>query len=131
MAANAGNEPDTSPGDWSLLARQGAPGLTFRQGYVAGTTYALDDAVYYLGSSYISLAANNINNLPTEGLPWSLLAQQGAVGPPALLVRKVLLVLLAPSLAHKALPVLLARSPDRPDQLDQQVRSRTSSRPAP
>jgi hypothetical protein len=82
VAANSGNEPDTSPNDWSLLARQGAAGLTFRPlGYAAGTIYGLDDVVYYAGSSYISLAANNINHLPTGGLPWSLLAQQGAVGP--------------------------------------------------
>ncbi|HVX67597.1 MAG TPA: hypothetical protein VHA11_13380 [Bryobacteraceae bacterium] len=64
----------------------GAPGpigppLSFVGTWSNSTTYATGDAVFYNGSSYISLSAGNIGNNPASGTPWALLAQQGAIGP--------------------------------------------------
>lgn len=59
---------------------QGPP-ISYKGTYAPGTTYAVGDAVFYSGSSYISLAGGNLNNQPniTPG-SWGLLAQQGATG---------------------------------------------------
>ena len=70
------------------------PGLTWRQTWLPGNTYNVDDAVQYLGSSYLSLVGSNKGNTPgdpatTEGVTgstcspcqWSLLAEMGATGP--------------------------------------------------
>src|SRR5467141_198257 len=38
------------------------------------------DAIFFSGSSYISLAGGNIGNTPSGGAPWALLAQQGTTG---------------------------------------------------
>jgi hypothetical protein len=44
------------------------------------TTYAVGDAVFFSGSSYISLSGSNVGNTPTTGVPWALLVQQGSNG---------------------------------------------------
>ena len=62
-ATGATGSPITFQGTWSNL-----------------TTYASADAVFFNGSSYISLSSGNIGNTPTGGAPWALLAQQGAAG---------------------------------------------------
>jgi hypothetical protein len=55
--------------------------VTFRQTWSSETTYAVGDAVFYNGSSYISLMAANTDHVPDVSLSdWSLLAQQGAIG---------------------------------------------------
>jgi hypothetical protein len=60
---------------------RGPQGLTWRNAYDSGATYAMDDAVSFNGSSYISLQGSNTNNQPdTSPTFWSLLAQQGAAG---------------------------------------------------
>ena len=47
----------------------------------SGTTYNLDDALFYNGSSYVSLQGSNTGNQPDiSAAYWSLLAQQGATG---------------------------------------------------
>lgn len=59
----------------------GAAGMVFRGSYSSGTNYVLNDAVSYLGSSYMSIAASNHGNTP--GLSpafWSVLAAAGAAG---------------------------------------------------
>ena len=99
---NTGNTP-TSGAPWALLAQQGsmgttgatgpagtngAPGATGPQGppvrfqgtWLIGVTYAAGDAVFFNGSSYISLSGGNTGNTPTSGAPWALLAQQGSTG---------------------------------------------------
>src|SRR6185503_1094914 len=110
---NTGNTP-TAGAPWALLAQQGAAGpqglqgvqgvqgpqglqglqgvtgatgspVTFQGTFSAGTTYATGDAVFFNGSSYISLSNGNTGNTPTSGAPWALLAQQGATGPQGLL----------------------------------------------
>jgi hypothetical protein len=135
--SNAGNEPDTSPTQWAVLAQQGSAGAAGAQGpagaagaagpqgavglpgatgatgatgpqgligpmgltgatgaagtqgppatfagtWSSATTYSLGTAVFYNGSGYVSLTANNVGNEPdTNPTQWALLAQQGAVG---------------------------------------------------
>ncbi|HVW83915.1 MAG TPA: IPT/TIG domain-containing protein, partial [Bryobacteraceae bacterium] len=63
----------------------GAPGpvgLTWRGAWRADTTYALNDAVQFSGTSYISVQSANIGRQPDQSLgsSWHLLAQQGAAG---------------------------------------------------
>jgi hypothetical protein len=59
----------------------GAPGLVYQGAYASAANYALNDAVTYAGSSYISLVAGNHGNTPDSSpLAWSLLAAQGAAG---------------------------------------------------
>ena len=60
----------------------GATGLNWQSApWSSGTTYNLDDAVFYNGSSYVSLQGSNTGNEPdTSASFWSLLAQQGATG---------------------------------------------------
>jgi len=59
---------------------QGPP-VTFQGNWSASQTYNLGDAVFYNGSSYISLIANNSGNQPdTSSTQWGTLAQQGAIG---------------------------------------------------
>lgn len=59
-------------------------GLNFRAAYSPSVSYAVNDFVTYLGSSYISLVAGNLANTPgLNPLDWGLLAQGGVglVGP--------------------------------------------------
>lgn len=59
----------------------GAAGMIFRGSYASSLNYSVNDAVSYLGSSYISIAANNLGNAPASSpASWSLLAAQGAIG---------------------------------------------------
>lgn len=55
--------------------------ITWRNAYGSGTTYAVNDAVSYGGSSYISLQASNTGHQPdTSSSWWSLLAAKGSDG---------------------------------------------------
>jgi len=59
----------------------GPAGMLFRGSYSSSPNYAVNDAVSYQGSSYISVAAANHGNTPgTSPTYWSLLAVQGAAG---------------------------------------------------
>ena len=55
--------------------------LTFQGTWSSPVTYSTGNAVFYNGSSYISLSSGNQGNIPTNGAPWALLAQQGSTGP--------------------------------------------------
>ena len=59
----------------------GAAGLTYQGPYSSSRNYALGDAVFWNGGSYVSLLASNRGNTPdaTPGA-WGALALQGAVG---------------------------------------------------
>jgi len=57
----------------------GPEGLVWRGVYAGGTSYVVDDAVSYNGSSYICKLAST-GNLPTNTTYWDVLAQQGASG---------------------------------------------------
>ena len=62
----------------------GAAGTSFnwRQAYAAGTTYAIDDAVLFNGSAYVSLQNSNTGNTPDASPAfWSVVASVGAAGP--------------------------------------------------
>jgi Collagen triple helix repeat (20 copies) len=58
---------------------QGDPGLVWQGAYASGTTYNVDDAVSYNGSSYICIASTT-GNLPTNTTYWNLLAAKGTDG---------------------------------------------------
>ncbi|MES1257375.1 MAG: hypothetical protein ABUS51_03060, partial [Acidobacteriota bacterium] len=62
----------------------GAVGLNWRGAWVAGTTYAMNDAVQFSGASYVAIRPDNSGQQPdlTAGSSWNLLARQGATGPP-------------------------------------------------
>jgi hypothetical protein len=57
---------------------QGPP-VSFRGVWLAPSTYAVGDAVFYNGSAYIATAAVN-GNPPGVSPAWSLLVQQGSAG---------------------------------------------------
>lgn len=46
-------------------------GVNYLSDYVAGTTYAIDDAVFYLGKYYVSNSAGNIGNTPSTEPEWT------------------------------------------------------------
>ena len=59
----------------------GSAGLTYQGTWSSAGNYALNDAVTYNGSSYISLAAGNHGQAPDlSPANWALLAQMGAAG---------------------------------------------------
>ncbi len=59
---------------------QGPP-VSFQGTWSNATTYAVGDAIFFNGSSYISLVNGNINHQPgTAPAQWALLSQQGAIG---------------------------------------------------
>ena len=59
----------------------GLPGLVYQGSYSSGTNYALNDAVFYGGATYISLVASNHGNRPgSSPTAWGVLAAQGADG---------------------------------------------------
>ena len=79
-AGPQGNTGDTGP--QGEQGPTGPAGLTFQGTWSNSHTYALNDAVYYNGSSYISLIANNTAYEPdTSTAQWNLLAEEGATGP--------------------------------------------------
>lgn len=72
-----GLEPP-NPTYWNLLAA----GMYWKGTYASGTEYELDDTVEYLGSTWISISANNFGNAPnTSPLKWNLVAQTGDLSP--------------------------------------------------
>jgi len=61
---------------------QGPSVANYRGNYSSATSYALNDAVSFGGSTYISLVAGNLGNTPSSGsTQWAVLAAQGAAGP--------------------------------------------------
>jgi len=68
-------------GDTGPAGADGADGLdiNWRGTYSALTSYVVNDAVFYEGSSYICILAST-GNLPTNETYWNLMAQEGAAG---------------------------------------------------
>ncbi len=66
-------------GDTGNTGMQGPAGLNWLGAYSAATTYAVDDAVSYNGSSYICILAS-MGNLPTNATYWQVLAAKGTDG---------------------------------------------------
>ncbi len=48
--------------------------------YDSGTSYSLGAVISYLGSTYQSSTDGNIGQTPSNGAPWTLIAQAGATG---------------------------------------------------
>lgn len=72
--------PQGAVGPAGLTGPQGPP-TSFMGTWLVGTTYSLGDAVFYNGSSYVSLIGGNAGHEPdTSTAQWSLLAEQGATG---------------------------------------------------
>ena len=59
----------------------GGGGITWRGVWASGTTYLVDDAVGYGGSSYVAVAGNIGAAPSTHPLSWGVLAAAGATGP--------------------------------------------------
>lgn len=68
-----------STGATGATGPTGPAGLNWLGAYSAGTTYAVDDAVSYNGSSYICKLSST-GNLPTNTTYWDVLAEKGATG---------------------------------------------------
>ena len=68
-------------GDTGPAGADGEDGLdiNWRGTYSALTSYVVNDAVFYEGSSYICILAST-GNLPTNETYWNLMAQEGAAG---------------------------------------------------
>ena len=60
-------------------------GVNWRGAWSSGTTYLLNDAVFFGGSSYIALASNTNQQPDLSPAFWNALAQQGAQGPQGLI----------------------------------------------
>ena len=60
--------------------KEGKPGLEWKGVYSSSVTYELHAAVYYEGSSYISIEAANKGNTPGGSGHWELLAKGGGEG---------------------------------------------------
>jgi chemotaxis protein histidine kinase CheA len=71
--------PTGATGSTGATGATGPEGLVWRGAYAGGTSYVIDDAVSYNGSSYICKLAST-GNLPTNTTYWDILAQQGASG---------------------------------------------------
>ena len=73
--------PAGPAGATGAVGPAGSAGMLFRGSYSSSVNYAVNDAVSYQGSSYISVAAANHGNTPgTNPSYWSVLAVQGAAG---------------------------------------------------
>jgi hypothetical protein len=60
----------------------GPAGLTWRNSWVSGTSYILNDAVGYNGASWFCILATSGTTAPNvDTTHWALLASQGAIGP--------------------------------------------------
>ena len=69
-----------SSGPSGATGATGPPGVTWQGTWSSGTTYAVNDAVAYSGSSYISIQAGTNQQPDASAAFWSLLAQVGAIG---------------------------------------------------
>jgi hypothetical protein len=65
-------------GEWSVAIP--LMSITPKGAYVAETTYLESDYVSYLGSSWLSLANDNLGHTPSEGAYWTLIAAKGTTG---------------------------------------------------
>lgn len=79
-----GDTGDT--GAQGIQGPQGTPGvgITWKGTWSSSTTYAINDAVYYNGSTYISVIASNVNHDPSTDATnayWAEVAIQGTQGP--------------------------------------------------
>jgi len=68
-------------GATGAIGPQGPPVANYLGNYQSATNYALNDAVSWQGSTYISLIAGNHGNTPSlSTVQWAVLAAQGVTG---------------------------------------------------
>ena len=73
--------PQGPAGGAGSAGSPGSPGLTWQSTWNSSSTYSSTDVVFWLGSSWKSLANSNSNNQPDISPSWwELLAQQGSPG---------------------------------------------------
>ncbi|MBS1799037.1 MAG: collagen-like protein [Acidobacteria bacterium] len=73
--------PQGPQGQQGAIGPQGPPVANYTGNYSSAANYALNDAVSYNGSTYISLVAGNAGNTPASSpLQWAVLAAQGPAG---------------------------------------------------
>lgn len=72
--------PTGVTGATGLTGATGPAGLSWKGTWSSATSYAVNDAVYYSGSSYIAIATNTNKQPDTNTSQWSLLSQKGASG---------------------------------------------------
>ena len=82
IAGSQGATGLTGPaGPQGAVGPQGPPVANFTGSYSSQTSYALNDAVSYTGSTYISLTAGNHGNPPdSSASAWAVLVARGAPG---------------------------------------------------
>jgi chitodextrinase len=83
IQAGTGNQPDLSQSFWIPMAPK--PVITWQGAWAAATSYAVNDAVAFNGSSYISIQAGSNHGPDVSPAFWTLLARaglNGATGPP-------------------------------------------------
>jgi hypothetical protein len=71
--------PTGATGSTGATGATGPVGMNWLGAYNAGTSYVVDDAVSYNGSSYICKLAST-GNLPTNTTYWDVIAEKGASG---------------------------------------------------
>jgi hypothetical protein len=71
--------PTGATGSTGATGATGPVGMNWLGAYNAGTSYVVDDAVSYNGSSYICKLAST-GNVPTNTTYWDVLAEKGASG---------------------------------------------------
>jgi hypothetical protein len=78
----AGSQGLTGPaGGTGAIGTQGPPVANYTGNYQSSSNYALNDAVSFQGSTYISLTASNQGNTPSlSTVQWAVLAAQGTPG---------------------------------------------------
>ena len=99
LAANVGREPDTSPSYWAVLAQAGtagaagaagpqgpqgpagATGVNWRGAWSSANGYLANDAVFYVGSTYLALISSLGSEPDVSPSKWAVLAQAGSAGP--------------------------------------------------
>ena len=65
------------------IGPQGPPTVTYTGNYSSATSYNVNDAAAYHGSTYVSMTADNHGNTPDQSpASWTVLVAQGAVGAP-------------------------------------------------
>jgi hypothetical protein len=70
-----------SAGPVGATGASGLPGIIYRGSYASTTNYGVNDSVTYLGSTYLSRAASNAGNTPSQSPGfWAMLAMQGSAG---------------------------------------------------
>lgn len=78
------NQPPPDLAFWDLFVSKGDQGFNFnwRGAWSDATEYQADDAISYLGSSYVCIASESLDEQPDQnlGTSWELLAAKGDTG---------------------------------------------------